>query len=79
MLEFLVFYPGFLKRFLEAGIEDILVENSAGNILDILQELTEGGEVSGPEQLMEALPGGPERSYVSRLLISSPFLLQEAF
>jgi len=77
LLEFLVFYPGFLKRFLEAGIEDILVENSAGKILDVLQELTEEGEVSGPEQLMEALPEGPERSYVSRLLISSPFLGQD--
>ncbi len=77
LLEFLVFYPGFLKRFLEAGIEDILVENSAGNILDVLQKLTEEQEVTGPEQLMEALPEGPERSYVSRLLISSPFLGQD--
>jgi hypothetical protein len=30
-----------------------------------------------PEQLMEALPEGQERSYVSRLLISSPFLGQD--
>lgn len=77
LLEFLVFYPGFLKRFLEAGIEDILGEKSVGHILDVLQKLSEEEEVTGPEQLMEALPEGPERSYVSRLLISSPFLGQD--
>jgi DNA primase len=77
LLEFLVFYPCFLKRFLEAGIEDILVENSAGDILETLNKLSEEQEVTGPEQLMEALPEGPERSYVSRLLISSPFLEQD--
>jgi DNA primase len=77
LLEFLVFYPCFLKRFLEAGIEDILVENSASDILETLNKLSEEQEVTGPEQLMEALPEGPERSYVSRLLISSPFLEQD--
>ena len=77
LLEFLVFYPGFLKRFLEAGIEDILVENPASYILEALQKLSEEKEVSRPEQLMEALPEGLERSYVSRLLISSPFLGQD--
>jgi DNA primase len=77
LLEFLVFYPGYLKRFLEAGIEDILIEFPASNILDTLQKLAAAGEVTGPEQLMENLPEGPERSYVSRLLISSQFLRQQ--
>ena len=77
LLEFLVFYPVYLKRFLEAGIEDILEEDSVGRILDVLQRLSEKEEMTGPEQLMEALPEGQERSYVSRLLISSPFLGQD--
>ena len=77
LLEFLVFYPVYLKRFLEAGIEDILEEDSVGRILDVLQKLSEKEEMTGPEQLMEALPEGQERSYVSRLLISSPFLGQD--
>jgi DNA primase len=76
LLEFLIFNPSYLKRFLEAGIEDILVESPASNILEALQKLAAENEDSGPEQLIEILPEGPERSYVSRLLISSPFLRQ---
>jgi DNA primase len=74
LLEFLIFYPRYLKRFLESGIEEILVESPASNILDALQKLASENEAFGPEQLMENLPEGPERSYVSRLLITSPFL-----
>jgi DNA primase len=77
LLEFLIFYPRFLKRFLEAGIEDILVQSPAKQILETFQKLSEEKELSGPEQLMEALPDAMERSYVSRLLMSSPFLGQD--
>ena len=77
LLEFLIFYPRFLKRFLEAGIEDILVASPASDILAALQKLSEERELTGPEQLMEALPEAFERSYVSRLLMSSPFLGQD--
>ena len=77
LLEFLIFYPGYLKRFIEAGIEDILVESPAGEILEVLQKLSEENDVTGPEQLMVALPEATGRSYVSRLLISSPFLGQD--
>ncbi len=76
LLEFLIFYPRYLKRFLEAGIEEILVENQASSILDALKKLAAQNKVTGPEQLMENLPEGPERSYVSRLLISSQFVRQ---
>ena len=74
LIEFLIFHPRYLKRFLEAGIEEILAENPASNILNALQQLAAENETIGPEQLMENLPEGPERSYVSRLLITSPFL-----
>lgn len=77
LLEFLVFYPRYLERFLEAGVEDILVGNPASQILAALQELSRKKEFNGPEQLMEVLAEGPERSYVSRLLISSAFLGQD--
>jgi DNA primase len=76
LLEFLIFYPRYLKRFIEAGIEDILVENRASTILNTLQKLAAENEMFGPEQLMENLPEGPERSYISRLLIASPFVRQ---
>ena len=77
LLEFLVFYPRFLKRFLEAGIEDILVGRPAGEILAALIGLSREKEVSGPEQLMEVLPEGAERAHISRLLISSDLLSQD--
>ena len=77
LLDFLVFYPRYYKRFVEAGIEDILIEETARTILGALQELHETGSMTGPEQLMEAMPEGPGRSYVSRLLISSHFLDQD--
>jgi DNA primase len=76
LLEFLIFYPRYLKRFIEAGIEDILVENRASTILNTLQKLAAENKMFGPEQLMENLPEGPERSYISRLLIASPFVRQ---
>jgi len=77
LLEFLIFYPRFLKRFLEAGIEEILVQYPAKQILEAFIKLSEEKELTGPEQLMEALPDAMERSYVSRLLMSSPFLGQD--
>lgn len=76
LLDFLIFYPRYLKRFLEAGIEEVLLEKPARNILEAMQQLTAENDAAGPEQLMEQLPEGPERSYVSRLLISSTFLEQ---
>jgi DNA primase len=77
LLEFLIYHPRHFGRFLEAGIEDILVEDRARNILATLQTLHEANELTGPEQIMEAFPEGPERTYVSRLLISSHFLTQD--
>jgi DNA primase len=77
LLEFLIFYPQYLKRFVEAGIEEVMEGEFAGNILVALQKNGEKNEAAGPEQLMESLEPGPERSYVSKLLISSPFLQQD--
>ena len=77
LLEFLIFHPSYFRRFLEAGIEDILVEGAARTILAVLQKLHEENELTGPEQLMKAIPEGPERAYVSRLLISSHLLEQD--
>jgi DNA primase len=77
LLEFLIFHPNYFKRFLEAGIEEILVEGTARIILAALQKLHDENNRTGPEQLMDAIPEGAERSYVSHLLISSHFLEQD--
>ena len=52
------------------------MESRAVNILHTLQKLAAENENCGPERLMEILPEGAERSYVSRLLISSQFIRQ---
>jgi DNA primase len=70
LLEFLIIFPEYLQKFLEAGIEEV-VESSVGkNILHHLKEFTREGAGS-LEQLLD-LADGPERSFISRLLITSP-------
>ena len=69
LLEFLVAYPEYLPAFLEAGLEEIIM-NPFG--LAILHLLTKQPDLSGgSEQLLE-LSGGQERAFISRLLISTP-------
>jgi DNA primase len=46
LLEFLIFFPGYLKRFLEAGIEEILTQRPASDILEALQELSEEQQIA---------------------------------
>lgn len=74
LLEFLILYPQFLERFVGAGIEDVLDDPAALNIFNQLQEI---GTVGGPEQLLDLLPAGPERTFVSSLLVSAPVLSEE--
>ncbi|MDA8165088.1 MAG: DNA primase [Desulfobacteraceae bacterium] len=69
LLEFLVCYPEYLERLQAAGIEAVLASSAARTILERLRELPAHG---GPEQLLETLPPGPERSFVSQLLLAVP-------
>ncbi|MCX5865608.1 MAG: DNA primase [Deltaproteobacteria bacterium] len=69
LLEFLLAYPEYLPTFLDAGLEEIIM-NQFG--LAILQLLKKQPDLSGgAEQLLE-LATGPERSFISRMLISTP-------
>jgi DNA primase len=70
LLEFLICYPEYLQRFLSAGIETVMASDAGRNILTQLQTLPTG---SGPEQLLETLASGPERNFVSQLLLAVPF------
>ncbi len=69
LLEFLVIHNEYLADFLEAGIETVVVNRFGLRVLDLLknQQQPDGG----PENLLETATG-PERSFISRLLISSP-------
>lgn len=67
LLEFLVVHPEYLRSFLDAGLEDIVVSPFGRAIVQLLAKLREHD--AGPEQLLD-LATGPERSFVSRLLIA---------
>lgn len=69
LLEFLVAYPEYLPAFLEAGLEEIIMNQFGLAILHLLKRQPDLS--GGSEQLLE-LATGPERSFISRLLISTP-------
>lgn len=69
LLDFLILYPEYLEKFLAGGIEDLLVEPVARTILARLREVRGVDVDAGPERLLETLEAGPERTYVSRLLV----------
>jgi len=71
LLEFLIIYPEFLQQFIDGGIEECIVASSAKIILDHLKEIhSSGSRALKPETLLDILPEGPERTFVSSLLIS---------
>ena len=55
---------------MEAGIEEVVDSSVGRNILDLLKEF-DRQEAGSLEQLLD-LADGPERMFISRLLISSP-------
>jgi len=69
LLEFLLVCPEYLPAFLEAGLEEIIVNQFGLAILQLLK--SQPNLSAGPEQLLE-FATGPERSFISRLLISAP-------
>ena len=69
LLEFLVAYPEYLSAFLEAGLEEIIMNQFGLAILHLLKRQPDLS--GGSEQLLE-LATGPERSFISRMLISTP-------
>lgn len=71
LLSFLIVYPEYINKFVEAGLFDALSHPSAQSIAFRIQELNTHGGRYGPERLLE-LTTGPERSFISRQLISVP-------
>jgi DNA primase len=68
LLEFLICYPEYLQEFLTIGVGKVLSSTAGRNILQKMQILAE----NGPEELLESLEAGPERAFVSRLLLAAP-------
>ncbi|MBU3935988.1 MAG: hypothetical protein KKD53_00515 [Proteobacteria bacterium] len=74
LLEFLVGYPEYVPAFLEAGLEEIIMNQFGLAILDLLKR--QPNLSGGSEQLLD-IASGPERSFISRLLISTPLHSEE--
>ena len=77
LIEFLILYPEYLQQFTEAGIDEFVTHPAARTILEALRTQSEGGNTSPPpEQILQALKLA-ERSFVSKLLISTPSFSDE--
>jgi DNA primase len=77
LLEFLIIYPEHIQDFCNAGLEDFIVEPFAREILDLLAANAGTGYHSGnPEKLLE-IAQGDTRSFISRVLISTPVFTEE--
>lgn len=70
LLSFLIVYPEYIEAFLDAGLFDAVTHPSGQVIINHLRELAAHPDY-GPEHLLN-LTVGPERSFVSRQLISVP-------
>jgi hypothetical protein len=71
LLEFLIIHPEFLQQFVDNGIAEVLDAPVARNIFDYLKNIDPAGGQAGPEMLLDILPEGAERSFVTSLLISA--------
>ena len=71
LLEFLLAYPEYLTRFLEAGLEEIIESHLGQTVLNLLKEFDNRGPAVSPEDLLLHIEG-PERNFISEMLISAP-------
>lgn len=76
LLKFLVVYTEYLNDFLEEGLEEIIDSKFGQSILTHLKNYTQDGADSGPDALLE-MSDGEVRSFLSRVLVSSPSLSDE--
>jgi DNA primase len=70
LLEFLIIFPEYLQKFLEAGIEIMITSTFGRNILQHLREVNR--LESGQQERLLDLAAGPEKTFISRLLTTSP-------
>ena len=74
LVGFIVMHPYALPRLETVGIREYLT-GGMGEILFLqIRSLLEGGQDVQPEDLMSALPDGPERQFVTEMLLKAPSL-----
>lgn len=76
LLEFLIIFPEFLQKFMEAGIEVMITSPFGRRILSHLQEAVH--LESGRQERLLDLAAGPEKAFISGLLITAPSFTDEA-
>ena len=77
LLEFLLGYPEYIADFLSVGLEEIILDPVGIEILDHMKKLAgEKGPIK-PEQILEFMPAGPLRSYITGLLVDPPSIEAE--
>lgn len=77
LVDFIVFYPEFLDELLDAGLQEIIANESVLEIISLLVRLKEDG-MPTPDRLLTFLPEqSSERKYVTELLISGSQVVDE--
>ncbi len=72
LVSFMLFYPQYFHRLAEGGLRSCLT-GSMGEIVFLqLQAMLAAKEEVEPEELLNTLPAGPERSLVAKLLLRAP-------
>jgi DNA primase len=75
LLEFLIIFPEYLQKFLEAGIEVMITSPFGRTILQHLQEAVRSE--SGRHDRLLDLAAGPEKAFISQLLTTAPTFSDE--
>lgn len=75
LIEFLLIHPEFVDDFLDAGLEDNITSEPGHLIVAAFKDARRHGTV-GSERILE-LVGGPEKSLLSRLLVTAPSYAEE--
>ena len=74
LISFLVIYPEYAEKFIEAGLFDAITQPSAINIVKLLQDLHLKYPESGADRLLDDGLEGPERDFVTSVLTDFPCL-----
>ena len=72
LLEFLIIFPEFLGPFIDAGLEEVIAGPSGLVLFEQMKNTASEDGQQGPERLLDLLPHGSERSFVSGILTSIP-------
>jgi DNA primase len=77
LVDFIIFYPEYLDELLTAGLQDVVTNESAQEIISLLTRMQENG-MPAPDRLLSMLPEqSSERKYVTELLISGSQIIEE--